>query len=545
MMRKQLRVLSASLVLAAAACSDPLDVKNSDNPDIDRVFSAGPTIEQTLGSGYQQCRNALNRNGVYTQLATMSFESYSQLNNFFMGPRGALPRAPILNNRTASSVFNEYSSLGRQSRVMSNAMTSLDALSKGGGSLGSPAQDLRARAWGFFVVGCNLGFLALTYDSAGVVEPGFSLKGDSVPELSAYADVMKTAIRMLDSAIAIAGNAGATGTGGFPTPVAWMSGTALSRDDFVRFVRSYRARFRAGVARTPAERAAVDWNSVIADANNGITGDVMVTVGGSTGWMIGFESNQMHVDAGWHQMTPMIFGMADVSGGYDAWLAKPLLQRDYFLIISPDKRWPQGTTRAQQQTNSPIPSSHTSLPYIANRTGQDTPGDPWGTSYYNFHRFRYIARSSNTGNLPDFVKAEIDLLAAEGYIRTGNIAAAAAKIDITRTRAGLPALVGAVATANDPVPGGASCVPRVPQPPNFTSTACGTILEAMKYEKRMETAFQTFGAWFFDSRGWGDLATNTPLQYPVPFEELDARGHGFYDLGGGGLSSAAKGTYGQ
>jgi hypothetical protein len=538
------RVLSASLVLTAAACNSPLDVKNTDSPDIERVFSAGPTIEQTLGSGYQQCRNSLHRNGLYTQLETMSFESYSQLNNFFMGPRGALPRALILNNRTASSVFNEFSSLARQTRVMSNAVTSLDALLKSGGSLGSPAQDLRARAWGFFVVGCNLGYLAMTYDSAGVVAPGFSLKGDSVPELSAYPEVMKAAIRMLDSAVVIAGNAAATGAGGFPTPVAWLSGTSLSRDDFVRFVRSYRARFRAGVARTSAERTAVDWNAVIADATNGLTSDVLVTVGGSTGWNIGFESNQMHVDAGWSQMTPMIFGMADVSGGYDAWLAKPLLQRDYFLIVSPDKRWPQGTTRAQQQTNSPIPSAYTSLPYVANRTGQDTPGDPWGTSYYNFHRFRYIARSSNTGSLPDFLKAEVDLLAAEGYIRTGNIAAAAAKIDISRTRAGLPALVGAITSLTDPVPGGASCVPRVPQPPSFTSTACGTILEAMKYEKRMETAFQTFGAWFFDSRGWGDLAVNTATQYPVPFEELDARGHAFYDIGGGGLSSAAKGTYG-
>ena len=41
------------------------------------------------------------------------------------------------------------------------------------------------------------------------------------------------------------------------------------------------------------------------------------------------------------------------------------------------------------------------------------------------------------------MKAENDLLAAEGYIRTGNIAAAAAKIDLTRVaNGGLPALTG-------------------------------------------------------------------------------------------------------
>jgi hypothetical protein len=540
-------LVAASLMIATAACNNALSVDNPNNPDIGRVFSAGPTIEQTIGTGYQQCRNALHTtsgNPLYIQLETMSFESYSQLNNFFMGPRGALPRAPILNNRSSSSVFTEYSSLSRQARVISNAVTALDSAVKDGGTLGSPAQDLRARAFGFFVVACNLGNLALAYDSAGIVYPGYSTNGDSIPELSPYKEVMAKAIQLLDTAVAVASNSAATGTGGFPTPASWMSNAALSRDDFVRLVRSYRARFRAEVARTPADRAAVDWNAVIADATNGLQSDLVVSIGGSTGWNIGFEGNQMHVDAGWSQITPMIFGMADVSGGYDDWLSKPLLQRDYFLIVSPDKRWPQGTTRKAQQDASPIPSGYTSYPYVANRTAQDTPGDPWGTSFYNFHRFRYIQRGSNRGDFPEFLKAEVDLLAAEGYLRTGNIAAAAAKIDITRTKAGLPALSGVVTSLTQPVPGGTSCVPRVPQAPAYTSTACGTIFEAMKWEKRMETAFQAFGAWFFDSRGWGDLPQNTALEYPVPFQELDARGHPFYDLGGGGLMSAAKGNYG-
>jgi hypothetical protein len=539
--------MAASLVIATAACNDPLQVDNPNNPDIGRVFSAGPTIEQTIGTGYQQCRNALHTtsgNALYIQMETMSFESYSQLNNFFMGPRGALPRAPILNNRSSSSVFNEFSALSRQSRVISNAVTSLDSALKAGGTLGSAAQDLRARAFGFFVVGCNLGNLAIAYDSAGIVYPGYSKSGDSIPALSPYKDVMVKALQLLDTAVVIASDNASTGTGGFPTPTTWMSGTALTRDDFVRLVRSYRARFRAEVARTPAERNAVDWTAVIADATNGLQNDLIVSVGGTTGWNIGFEGNQMHVDAGWSQITPMIFGMADVSGGYDAWLAKPLLQRDYFLIVTPDKRWPQGTTRKAQQDASTIPSAYTSYPYVANRTGQDTPGDPWGTSFYNFHRFRYIQRNSNRGDFPEFLKAEVDLLAAEGYLRTGNVAAAAAKIDITRTKAGLPALSGVVTSLTQAIPGESSCVPRVPQPPAYTTTACGTIFEALKWEKRMETAFQAFGAWFFDSRGWGDLPQNTALEYPVPFQELDARGHPFYDLGGGGYMSAVKGNYG-
>src|SRR6185503_7779675 len=110
----------------------------------------------------------------------------------------------------------------------------------------------------------------------------------------------------------------------------------------------------------------------------------------SSGWNIGFEGNQMHVDAAWHQMSPMYWGMADVSGGYDNWLSRPMTEKPYFLIVSPDLRWPQGTTRAAQQTASSVPGNYLSRPYIANRTLQDTPGDPWGTSFYNHQRFKYI-----------------------------------------------------------------------------------------------------------------------------------------------------------
>jgi hypothetical protein len=67
----------------------------------------------------------------------------------------------------------------------------------------------------------------------------------------------------------------------------------------------------------------------------------------------------------------------------------------------------------------------------------------------------------------------------------------------------------------------------------------------MKWEKRMETAYTTYGAWFFDSRGWGDLPEGTALEWPVPFQELDARISQLYNLGGaGGQAAAGPSTYG-
>jgi hypothetical protein len=137
-------------------------------------------------------------------------------------------------------------------------------LKTGGGTLGTPGQDLRAKAFGYLAMGCQQGYLAMVYDSGGIVTVG--MPSAEIPELSAASELMKEAIKNLDSAVVVAGQAAATGTGGFPTPEAWLGGKAFSRDDFVKLARSYRARFRAGVARTKAQRDAVDWAAVVADA---------------------------------------------------------------------------------------------------------------------------------------------------------------------------------------------------------------------------------------------------------------------------------------
>jgi hypothetical protein len=62
----------------------------------------------------------------------------------------------------------------------------------------------------------------------------------------------------------------------------------------------------------------------------------------------------------------------------------------------------------------------------------------------------------------------------------------------------------------------------------------------MKYEKRMETAFTGYMIWYSDSRGWGDLPATTPVEWPVPYQELQARRSTIYD----GTNVAPLGTYG-
>lgn len=589
------RFVTGCVMLAASsalvACNDALDVANVQNPDITRALSTPAGIEQLVSTGFQQVHLATVATNMTPQINVFGLESYGSVANFGMNTRGGIPRIQVQNERgnaTANENYADYRSFAKVARSMANGIQAIDKMVAGGGSMGSEGRNLRARAFAFFVLGVAQGNTALMYDSVAVLE--HNTAADVNPPLVGYAAAMAKAIQNLDSAIAIADNVPAGQVSNFALPSSWINGNALTRDQFRQVVRSFRARFRAGVARTPAQRAAVDWSAVITDATTGITADLNITLTNSGGWSHGYI-NQMYTYSGWHMMPPNYIGMADSAGGeYDTWLATPTLAArnnsgaNFMLIRTVDRRFPSGDTRAAQTAVSGCATSNTNanckpgltgglpnglpgqvnnLPYFRNRLGggDDTKGEAWAQSQYDHYRFRYLTlnNANRDGPWPTITKAEVDLLAAEGYIRTGNYTAAATLIDRTRTlQGGLPSVAGMTmpaapsATAYDPwagtdVPGGTACVPRVPKN-GAAGRECGNLFEALKWEKRLETAFTGYGQWYVDSRGWGDLPEGTALSWPVPYQELDARYPGntnFYYLGGSlDKQGAPKGNYG-
>ena len=191
-MRQAITVASVLLALGLAACEDALVVENLSDPDIERVFSTPQAVQQTIGSNFQACHNAVSNTNVAPQLAMLGLETYSQLNNFNMGARSTIPRSPVTNYRGAPTIFPDYSALARAARLGANALDALDKLIEEEKTLGSPAQNLRARSFAFFTIACNMGWLAMVYDSAGIVGPGMS--SDSIPPLAGAADVAAAAI---------------------------------------------------------------------------------------------------------------------------------------------------------------------------------------------------------------------------------------------------------------------------------------------------------------------------------------------------------------
>ena len=544
------RFVAGLLLMVALACKDALVVEDQNDPDRNRALGRPADVESFIGATYAQIQNATlggSNDDLQTQLQVMGMENTSALANFAMGPRGAIPRTPIENTRNSTGDAGNYRDfvvLHRAARMATIGIGAMNRL----GTLGSPAQDARARSFARFVQGVAYGNLALTYDSASLVSE--TDDPQAIQPLSDYQTVMAAAYVMLDSAITIARKNPAL----FPLPVTWINGLALDTATYFGLIHSYKARFRAGVARTPADRAAADWNAIIADANAGITADFSVSMNPTAGWDVIWPVQSYATGpANWHQMSQFWMGMADKLGGYDAWLATTPANRAPFLVVTDDKRFPQGATRGAQNADTLRPNyrTFTGFPYVRNRqSGEDQPGQPLQISMYDFYRSRAFFVAGRIGNYPIMTRAEIRLYAAEGYVRTGNIAAAAVRIDSSRvTNGGLPQLAGVIGDTLTPLPGAAACVPHVPDAAAaagpYKASKCGNLWDALKWEYRMETMYTGYGMWYFAGRGWGDLPEGTALYWPVPYQEMDTRRQVFYSSGGvGGVGSAPHGNYG-
>lgn len=554
------RYLFGSLLVLAfgwSACADPLNVSNLNDPDRNRTFNNPQDLQVFVSGLYAVAHQATiggSNDGLQTQMYVMSMENTSGLANFAMGPRGTIPRNPITNQRGSQGNAGNLHDWFRGHRAARQAALALTALQNI--NLGSAAADARARLFARFVQGVALGNLSLAYDSASILTENDNPEADAgvIVPLSSARAVNTAALGYLDSAIAIAqANAGA-----FPLPIAanfWINGLGVTQAEFIRIARSYKAKFRANVARTPAERAdvsaggIVDWALVIADANAGITTNFDPQMDRLNGWDVSWFA-QIHASAAWHQMSQFWLGMADTSGTYLTYLNTSNTTRLPFLIVSPDRRMPSGTSRGTQNaatTTTGHPFLNT--PYFRNRpVGSDISGDPLQVSMYDFWRGRQFQQAGRVGRYPVITAAEIRLLAAEGYLRlpAPNFTEAINRINVSRNGIGNLLLIPTTITDTVAVvPGGNSCVPKIPVMTTPRTLKCGNVWDALKYEFRMETAYTGYGTWFFAMRGWGDLPEFTTLQWPVPYQEMDSRSAPFYGLGGpGGQSAAAAGSYG-
>jgi hypothetical protein len=528
--RKLLEVAILAGVLATA-CVD-LEVINPNAPDQSRALVTATDIEALIGGSFASFWNCQSfSSGPGPILMTTSNQHSGTAANFGMVDFSSWPRVPV-QNRAADFYYNYFQLCWiHLHRGISSVTDGFNAL----GNVTLSAEDLaRARAFGYFTLGLNHGHAALMYDQSYIYDD--TIDPEDVV-LSPYTEVMAAAQGYLDKAIQEA--TGKT----FTVPSTWITGD-LTAAELVRLAYSYKARFRAAVARTPAERAAVNWAQVLSDAEKGITQTFSLDVSSGAPFTSGSMVNLPRFGA-WGQLTYQYLGMADTSGQYQKWLAKDPWDRhpnlsadqtsDPFLIITADTRFPRGTTLAEQT----LAANQGTLYQIHRGSGGYSVG--WvrpdrGTfrwSYYRYHANDQWLTVGTRDKHAEFKVQDLDLLKAEALFRTGQQGAAATLINKTRTAAGL--------NATDAAGTNTSCVPKLP------NGQCGNLLEMLKWEFRMETQYHglNMAPWYFHGRGWGDLVEGTFLHLPVPGRELELLGAPFYTFGGaGGEASAPKGTYG-
>lgn len=529
-----MNILKRTTVLAlgalfAVGCAD-LEVQNPNDVDRERALQTAGDVEALIAGAYGTWYNvsSFNSRGGPV-LATISYQHSATAANFGMVEFSGFPKVPA--HAYPSDVFSGQmggNSWGDFWRAVSVAVQGLITLESGDFEL-DPDDLARANAYGYFSLGLAHTSVAVMFDQGYIYDPTIEIADVT---LHPSADVFAAGLEYFDRAISEASGQS------FTIPDAWM-GSQVTASELVQLIHSYRARLRAAMARTPAERAAVDWTAVLADLDNGITETFYIPqqAGAPFAGKSGASVNMFRLGA-WGQMSYQIAGMADQSGKFQEWFALPFGDRDPnfggepFLIITDDTRFPSGATIEEQQANP-----GTLYQIDSNPAGQwvrpDRGSHRW--SYYRYWAFDDWANNRtplDRGDWPEIRIEEMNLLRAEALMQT-DPGAAADLINVTRVAAGL--------NATDAAGLNTSCVPKLPD------GSCGDLMEMLKWEVRMETSYAGlfYAPWYFHGRGWGDLTEGSFLEVPVPCQELELQFAECYTFGATFPSSAPVGTYGN
>jgi hypothetical protein len=462
-------------------------------------------------------------------LSNAAFQHNAPWANAGMEKYGRLPRVAFINsiadgdyNYMTRSWFYSYRAIA----AVADGIKSLDNPDISGAltddELGS------ARAFGKFVQAMSHATVATLFSQGFVVDETTDLAAEQTP--LPYTELMGVAMGYFDEAISLSQSASWT------LPEDWMK-AALTGPELARVAHSMKARYMAGVARTAAERQALSWTAIIGEIDAGVNVDFYAFYDDANGW--NWDAGAYDTYYGWSQANYFIYGMADQSGNYQMWNSTSLDSKSHtindvpILLVTPDQRFPQGTTVDAQRATS------TADRYIRINTAKETGGTwarpdrgKWRWSWYKHNQYENYW-NEEVYDIAEIRAVEMRLLKAEGLFYMGSKGQAADLLNITRTNAGL--------NAADAAGTNTSCVPKLP------NGSCGDLWEMLKWEKRMETIVSgPFAAgWFFDSRGWGDLWKDTWLHLDIPCADaqvlqlLPCVGYG----GPGGEMGAPLSTY--
>ena len=509
-----------ALALIFSSCQDEsfLDTENLNQPDESRALASSADVEALI-KGSVISYFASHDYGGYEHLLVSSDVMTCSWGNAMMKLSSSEPRVELPNTTTYSYAYAIENNWYRMYRAISSANDGIRAID-GGMQIGeNGADNERAKAFAYLVQGMAHGLLACFYDKAFIFDETVDLNTD-VLELKPYTEVAAAAVGMLEEAARIA-------SANSFTLDSWWNGITHSNEDIAKIAHSFAARYLAQVARTPAERAAVDWNKVISHVSNGITETLAPNGDGYNNWL--HSGQEFHNDRGrsWARMDYKFIGGADASDGYKNWLATDVQSRTEFFMDISDKRVTTGEDADGDELEDEglYAGTRGPSPFRANR-------GTYHFSRYSFHRYSSFAGEGYVAPIPILTTAEMDFLHAEALLHQGKGDEAAAIMDKYHADlGGYPSSVGTAIGAISDVAG-----------PIDGPVSQGSLWSILKYNKLMEVTLTGAGIEFYDIRGWGDLTSGTAIHHPLPAKELGVLQQEIYSFGGSGGTDAAPGN---
>jgi hypothetical protein len=512
---KKITALCLTFVLVMTACAD-LDIENSNAPDQSRALASPSDVESLIRSTFLTLWQALHVQGAGFLGMTMADAQTSSWGNFGMREITSEPRVAIDNKSSwgyATTLEGPWYDLYGAISSARDGLVSLKAGQEGGKNFLSTADDdKRAEIFAKWVLAVANAQVALWYDK------GFYVDGDTdfsaAPSTVSYSELMTSALTALE---AVATEAQANSS--LIIPYEWMQISSMTMDDLAKVTHSMLARYKAGVARTPAERAAVDWADVKSHASQG---GLFAPVGDGVYW---WSRTQYWsgVSRSWGRADYKMIGPADKSNGYTNWLGDgsdaTIQGRKAFTLDTDDKRITGPLDADGLQTEGAYIGNEYRTRLIASR-------GTYHQTYYYLNKQRAYA-ATLLEPMHDVTQAELDSYLIEAALRGGDAATAVTLINKTRVD------IGGLSAATSDTPLGS--------PTDKPNALDGSSLWAMfKYETIIETVHTNPWLPFTQRRGLGDLVPNTPLHFPIPGKELEILLMENYTFGGGGDGSAAR-----
>ncbi len=514
--------LCVATVLAGSACLD-LEVQNLNAPDRERAIQTPGDVEALVSGGFQTWENVTQ--GFYpgSVMSCVADSHSSSWGNFGMRDNCSEPR--VAWNNDASYGSNAVARYPWQQSYLSLAGVRDGLLAIEGGlriqeGPGEPDNTDRLVLFGKFIQALNFSNLAVIYDQAFLVTEGVTADElgmlEPVPSDQVWAKAEELYAEVIQGAE----------RGGFTIPSAWhgFSGD-WDGPRLAEVARGMRTRYRTQMPRTPAERQALNWSAILADAQMGLSEPYGCVREAGGNWCIHQPKRYQAWFTGWTRKDNREIGPSDASGNYQQWISAPLDQRTPFDLDTDDVRIaPTGPCPFASSArcgkyhrymgNSPFPADR-GIYHYSNYIDWR-----WAYTWYE-HRYETF--------WPDLVEKELEFIAAEANYNLGNMAAAMETVNKWRANGELPPFTD----VNGVAPGGDRCVPK------NNDGSCGDLWAALKYEKRIELFLYGMGTAYFDDRGWGDLVQHSWMQLPIPGIELDLLLMEIYTFGGpGGASSA-------